>query len=207
MSPKHIGPIAQTWYKWKALRLPWRKRFFIGYDLHGNTYWEFRLTKPSPGTAPSDSRWRRIVHYPRSTHYSQVKVSPLWHQWLRHTRRDPPSLEEQAGDVARQERMKYLAAEADARWEAKPRVMDHVRPAAAAAAAAAPQEQIARPAERAAGEEETSGAQEQRSEEDGPRQRRVQGKEDPWAKARPQGPGETWQPTAWNPAAAVAKKR
>ncbi|KAK9436157.1 hypothetical protein VB005_10964 [Metarhizium brunneum] len=206
MSPKQIGPIAQAWYKWKALRLPWRKRFFIGYDLQGNTYWEFRLAKPSPGTSPSDSRWRRIVHYPRSTHYSQVKVSPLWHQWLRHTRRDPPSLEEQAGDLVRQERMKHLAAEADARWEAKPRVMDDVRPGAAAVV---PQEQIPRPAEtqRAKGEE-TPGGQEQSPEQDAARQRHVEGKEDPWAKARPQGPGETWQPTAWNPAAAaVAKKR
>lgn len=30
MSPKRIGPIAQAWYKWKALRLPWRKRFLVG---------------------------------------------------------------------------------------------------------------------------------------------------------------------------------
>ena len=27
---KRIGPVAQAWYKWKALRLPWRKRFFVG---------------------------------------------------------------------------------------------------------------------------------------------------------------------------------
>ncbi|KHN96242.1 NADH:ubiquinone oxidoreductase, 17.2kDa subunit [Metarhizium album ARSEF 1941] len=207
MSPKHIGPVARTWYRWKALRLPWRKRLFVGYDLQGNTYWEFRLARPSPGAAPSDSRWRRIVHYPRSTHYSQVQVSPLWHQWLRHTRRDPPSLEEQAGDVARQARMRRLAAEADARWEAKPRVMDDVGPAAQA------QEQLARPAGRA---EESSpaapgtgagagaGAQ---PEQDGAPQRYPGRKEDPWTKARARGPGESWQPSAWNPAAAVPKKR
>lgn len=29
-TPKRTGPFAQAWYKWKALRLPWRKRFLIG---------------------------------------------------------------------------------------------------------------------------------------------------------------------------------
>ncbi|PNY24109.1 Uncharacterized protein TCAP_05950, partial [Tolypocladium capitatum] len=106
MSPKRIGPIAQAWYRWKALRLPWRKRFFIGHDLHGNTYWEFRLTRGADdGAASHGERWRRIVTYPRSTHLSDVSVSPLWHQWLRHTRPDAPSLAEQRGDVVRQERV------------------------------------------------------------------------------------------------------
>lgn len=30
MSSKQISPLLQTWYKWKALRLPWRKRFLVG---------------------------------------------------------------------------------------------------------------------------------------------------------------------------------
>ncbi|OAA38037.1 NADH:ubiquinone oxidoreductase, 17.2kDa subunit [Metarhizium rileyi] len=200
MSLKRIGPIAQTWYKWKALRLPWRKRFFIGYDLQGNTYWEFRLAKPSPGTAPSDSRWRRIVHYPRSTHLSQVAVSPPWHQWLRHMRRDPPSLDEQKSDVARQQKMKYLAAEADARWEARPRVMEDDGGPAAAAAAALPREHDALPTKR-----EPPREQGRRPEGDGGQAQRHSEDKDPWAKARSQGPGEAWQPTAWSPTA--AKKR
>jgi hypothetical protein len=29
-TPKRISPFSQAWYKWKALRLPWRKRFLIG---------------------------------------------------------------------------------------------------------------------------------------------------------------------------------
>lgn len=85
-------------------------------------------------------------------------------------RRDPPSLEEQTGDVVRQQRMKYLAAEADARWEAKPRVMEDGN---------APREGIAPP--------EEAGAKTQ------------DGEKDPWAKARSRGPSEDWQPTAWNP--------
>lgn len=33
MTSKSIGPFAQAWYKWKALRLPWRRRFLIGMFL------------------------------------------------------------------------------------------------------------------------------------------------------------------------------
>jgi len=67
---------------------------------------------------------RRIVQYPSSTHYSDIKISPQWHQWLRHTRSEPPSLTEQAQDIVRQRNLKRLAAEADARWAAKPSFLD-----------------------------------------------------------------------------------
>lgn len=45
-------------------------------------------------------------------------------QWLRHTRFDPPTLSEQQQDVMRQERMKVLASQADARWASKPSALD-----------------------------------------------------------------------------------
>lgn len=65
---------------------------------------------------------RRIVQYPtRSLHYSEVtsKISPSWHQWLRHTRIEAPTLTEQSQDLVRQKNLKVLAAQADARWAAK----------------------------------------------------------------------------------------
>lgn len=74
------------------------------------------------------------MRYPSGTHHSAVAVPPAWHQWLRHTRADPPSLGEQRAEVARQARMRQLAAEADARWEAKPKVME--APAAAGSSSA-----------------------------------------------------------------------
>ncbi|KAK3302446.1 uncharacterized protein B0T15DRAFT_305761 [Chaetomium strumarium] len=130
MSHPPVSPLLRAWYKWKMLRLPWRRQFLVGLDLNGNTYWEFldrgsRLPSPSP-THPNLSpvRWRRIVRYPRGTHNGDVVVPPAWHQWLRHTRPDPPSLREQQAEVARQERIRLLAAQADARWEAKPRAME-----------------------------------------------------------------------------------
>ncbi|KAM0559559.1 hypothetical protein ACHAPJ_004083 [Fusarium lateritium] len=191
MATNQIGPIARTWYQWKALRLPWRKRFLMGYDLQGNTYWEFRLTRG----AESNERWRRIVKYPRSAHYSSVKVSPQWHQWLRHTREEPPSVDEQQGDVMRQARMKKLAAEADARWEAKPRVME--APQAAPAPLLSPAK--ATPLQQDVGKESQTDAGVKEATED------TKKADDPWAKAKAKGPGETWQPTAWSPPA--AKKR
>ncbi|KAK4123157.1 hypothetical protein N657DRAFT_645893 [Parathielavia appendiculata] len=132
MSQPPISPFLRAWYKWKMLRLPWRRQFLIGLDLNGNTYWEFldrgsRLPSPDPLHHPLKSpvRWRRIVRYPRGAPYSSsVPIPPAWHQWLRHARADPPSLAEQQAEVARQERIRVLAAQADARWEAKPKVME-----------------------------------------------------------------------------------
>jgi NADH dehydrogenase [ubiquinone] 1 alpha subcomplex assembly factor 2 len=45
-------------------------------------------------------------------------------QWLRHTRFDPPSIAEQQQDLMRQERIKLLAAQADAKWAEKPSALD-----------------------------------------------------------------------------------
>ncbi|KAK4143665.1 NADH-ubiquinone oxidoreductase assembly factor N7BML [Dichotomopilus funicola] len=138
-APQPLNPLTRAWRQWKSLRLPWRRQFLAGQDLSGNTYWEFLdrgaplppsssspSSPPSPGTTPN-IRWRRIVRYPSNKpHHDSVTVPPAWHQWLRHTRADPPSLDEQRAEVVRQARMKVLAAEADARWEAKPRVMEDV---------------------------------------------------------------------------------
>lgn len=52
-----VGPIKRIYHKWKALRtVPFRKKFFVGYDLDGNTFWEFH--DPNNPT-----RLRRIVEY------------------------------------------------------------------------------------------------------------------------------------------------
>lgn len=111
---KTLSPLKRAWYKWKAIKFPWRNKLLVGLDLAGNTYHIFRPTR-------STVRWRRIVQYPtgRNTHFSDVSVPPSWHQWLRYTREDPPTIEEQEAEVARQERIKVLAKLADERWEAK----------------------------------------------------------------------------------------
>merc|ERR1711939_1206072 len=111
------GAIKKLWWGWKSLRLPWRKRWLVGFDLAGNTFWEFK-------DALNAGRLRRIVQYGRKTYYSDVNVSPQWMQWLRHTRHEPPSINEQQLDEIRRAQMKQLAAQADARWASKPSALD-----------------------------------------------------------------------------------
>ncbi|KAG6054739.1 hypothetical protein E4U17_003502 [Claviceps sp. LM77 group G4] len=200
MAPS-FGPLTRAYYRWKTLRLPWRKRFFIGYDLQGNTYWEFKLTS-------ADTRMRRIVNYPSKTYNSQVKVPPLWHQWLRYARNTPPSLDEQHGDVLRKERMKVLAAEADARWEAKPRLLATDEPSQATLGAGAKaainvesktqqqqqqqQQQMKAGGGGAEGAETAQGAQSSVKD--------VDDADDSWEKAKKaQKVADKWQPTAWDP--------
>ncbi|KAK8026472.1 hypothetical protein PG991_003528 [Apiospora marii] len=213
MSSSNVGLVMRAWFRWKALRLPWRKRFLVGSDLQGNTYWIFRLTgntpppnfdaspdSPAYQSSADDTRWRRIVKYPRSTHYSDVQVPPQWHQWLRYRRPDPPSLREQQADVARRARMQVLAAEADARWAAKPSFLDpppqEEQPQPKGKSAAADQDTLSQPVAKAQGrgaEEAVTGEVKKEAEKD-----------DPWKKAAT-GPSETWQPTSWYPS--TSRKR
>lgn len=177
-------------------------------DLQGNTFWEFH-----DALSHDKHRMRRIVRYPRETHYSEVKISPQWHQWLRHTRREPPSLVEQSQDLVRQQNLKVLAAQADARWAAKPSFLD------------APQRSQSLPAldpggaekleggdepvlaeARKSATEEIGSAKERRTpgrtfdEKPKQEQRRLKDenekKDDPWKNARG-GPSEEWQPQQW----------
>ncbi|OJJ49260.1 hypothetical protein ASPZODRAFT_61205 [Penicilliopsis zonata CBS 506.65] len=184
-----MSPVNSLWFKWKSLRLPWRKSFLVGSDLAGNTFWEFK-------DALNSHRFRRIVKFDPKTHYGDVKVSPQWHQWLRYVRRDPPSIEEQQQDVLRQIQLKELARLADERWASKPSFLDKPQ---------TPQPTLAT----RASDDTSSQLQKQRPEEeasiaknlaDGPVN--AKGKKsvdkDPWA-ARQGGPSEKWQPEAWVP--------
>lgn len=230
MSSKQISPLLRSWYKWKTLRLPWRKKFLVGelpspplqtaqtptltnppsphkgLDLQGNTYWEFRDERHGPADL---ARWRRIVQYPRATHYGEVQVSPQWHQWLRHMRERPPTVQEQHAEVRRQAQMKGLAAAADARWEAKPRVMEAPRAEEEAARLAQPGPLLE---SRGRGGSETREGEDSRRDAIAGAEEQVQGgeekprvkeavREDPWKKQQRGGPSESWQPQSWAPPA------
>ena len=98
-------------------------------------------------------------------------------------------MEEQEGDVVRQQRMQYLAAEADKRWEAKPKTME------------APREEAAAPVLESGGvAEDAPVGQESRVRRRKVKEQWKEGdKNDPWAKAKAEGPSEKWQPAAWDP--------
>ena len=69
------GLTSRLWYRWKALKLPWRKQFLVGADLVGNTFWEFK-------DALHAGRWRRIVKYSRKAHYGDVKITRMvYHEY------------------------------------------------------------------------------------------------------------------------------
>ncbi|KAI1187404.1 hypothetical protein F5B17DRAFT_430547 [Nemania serpens] len=213
MSSNPTGPISKAWSLWKSLRLPWRKRFFVGQDPQGNTYYELRQPR---GDAPQTAPYRRLVHYPRSTPYSEVRVPPAWHQWLRHQRDSPPSMQEQVAELQRQARIKVLAAEADARWEAKPSLLDMPTkkevgggPTITTITTASGDAQV-RAQEPERDQETREASREARGEGEGraPEQTTSQMETrspDPWKRADRGAPGETWQPEAWKPA--PARKR
>lgn len=102
----------QVYYQWKSLRnIPFRKQFFIGYDLQGNTFWElYNYNNPL--------RMRRIV-FPKKANQNLVDyhLPPQWVQWLRHARPEAPSLKELIDDQNRQIAIKIKAAAADKKWK------------------------------------------------------------------------------------------
>jgi len=229
MSAKPPSQLRQAWLRWKALRLPWRKRFLVGLDLQGNTFWEFKDTLNA-----GSNRMRRIVQYPTSVHLSEINISPQWHQWLRHTRQHPPTLTEQSQDLVRQRNLKILAAEADARWAAKPSFLDapvngtQLKDPGEYAHTTAPAEkegvrnavgseledntpgtnkktgQASKKQEKPVAVESTSSTQTTKRNS-GADIKEKKARDDPWKQARG-GPSEEWQPQAWDPNALSPKR-
>ncbi len=133
-----VSYITQLYHKWRALKgIPYRNKIFIGkcflflanhfvsiinidffyclgYDLEGNTFWEFRIGNNSPG------RLRRIVEYRTKKNWADHKIAPQWAQWLRYARIDSPTLEELRGDLLRQQIVKQRAAQINKEWESVP---------------------------------------------------------------------------------------
>ncbi|KAF8458164.1 hypothetical protein BGX38DRAFT_1326563 [Terfezia claveryi] len=110
-----LSPLRRLYYRFRTYRFPWRKRFFIGQDLSGNTYWELR-DRLHP------SRPRRMVEFaaqkglsPRDL-MAQGVSSPQWHQWLRNLRSEPPSIDELVSDERRREGVLERARKVEERW-------------------------------------------------------------------------------------------
>lgn len=123
-------------------------------------------------------------------------------------------MEEQVAELQRQTRIKLLAAEADARWEAKPSLLD--RPPTKTTKTSVIEEGLSQKSEPEPQGVSTSKIASQvraqaqtRKREDTPAT--ATGSEapspenDPWRRADRSAPGEAWQPEAWTPTS--AKKR
>jgi NADH dehydrogenase [ubiquinone] 1 alpha subcomplex assembly factor 2 len=140
-------------------------------------------------------------------------------QWLRHTRHEAPTVADQHAEVRRQAQIKMLAAQADARWAAKPSALDapdkqqpvqvlqSKDPNAGVSQMNADEENnnaAVHPREEEKGREETAQT------EDAPtlktrKRMRTEPKDSPWKQATKGNPGDEWQPASWSPG--PAKRR
>ncbi|KAK9354236.1 hypothetical protein V1505DRAFT_170659 [Lipomyces doorenjongii] len=117
------GFFRSLYLRWKALRkVPFRKRFLIGTDLEGNTFWEWRNPN-NPG------RQRRMVELRTAKRdYVDYKLPPQWNQWLRHVRIVPPTVEELLQNEARLAGIQAKIQAAEERWKNVPLKQTPVSP-------------------------------------------------------------------------------
>lgn len=211
-----VAKVIPRWYALFGSRCLLRTSLsvsFIGQDLSGNTFWEFK-------DALNANRFRRIVKYNNRIHYGDVKitrtlnphfifsklalityyVSAQWHQWLRYVRHDPPSIEEQQRDVVRQIQMKKLAQLADERWASKPSYLDKPQTQQPAPVTRTSDPTI-HPTESSGSAPDARPGVENAVESQAEGGKKEQAEKKPWAKV-PSGPSETWQPESWTPSAA-----
>ena len=131
------------------------------------------------------------------THFSDVNITPQWHQWLRHTRASPPSLYEQQQDVIRQQQLKMLAKAADERWESKASVLDAPR--------RGNQELGVGDGEGGVGTVGRRGESAEVDVKESVSKARSKEKDNPWKKQETKGPGEAYQPGTWTPMGPVKR--
>lgn len=189
------------WLRWKSLRLPWRRHILIGSDLNGNTFWEY-----FPKGISRAARPRRILRPSRKMHHSDVQIAPSWHQWLKQTRVEAPSIQEQVADVQRIQQLQVNARLADARWEAKPRYIE--KPKTGDGQVSAQRKTFGGVDEVKADGPTAVGGEMPRTEpewKEGVRRgvdtQIPEGTPNPWKKAEETGhnPGGKWQPEPWSP--------
>ena len=109
-----------------------------------------------------------------------------WHQWLRYTRSNPPSVAEQYADVQRLTQLKQLAQLADERWASKPSYLDAPETTSQPAPTTLPKDGGGYVGDNRAEAAAAIGVR-------GPKA------ENPW-NANRGGPSEKWQPESWKPA-------
>ncbi|KAK4691959.1 NADH dehydrogenase [ubiquinone] 1 alpha subcomplex assembly factor 2, partial [Lecanoromycetidae sp. Uapishka_2] len=187
MSARPSSPLTLLWRKWKALKLPWRKRWLAGTDLVGNTFWYFKPSLSMPQA-------RRIMQNNPKIPYSDLDISPMWHQWLRYTRPTPPSMQEQQTDVIRQIQLKHNAQLADARWAAKPSVLDAPRRGNMELGVGDGEAEGTVGKKWVEGEKTGPGEKKEKPRSGGEKRER----QNPWQRDRGI-PGEGWQPETWTP--------
>ncbi|KAJ6149169.1 NADH:ubiquinone oxidoreductase 17.2kDa subunit [Penicillium samsonianum] len=182
--------VNSLWFKWKKLRLPWRKSFLVGEDLAGNTFWEFK-------DVMNAARFRRIVRFDPKTHFSDVQVT------LAATcPRTPPSIQEQQQDLVRQAQIKQLARLADERWASKASFLDKPKTQQQPPTTQINETTLNQPVNAAPAQKAPASATSPETApkaKPAPAEPKTTKEENPWSKANKANPGEEWQPEAWSP--------
>ena len=119
----------------------------------------------------------------------------MWHQWLRHTRPSAPSLLEQQADVVRQIQLRQNAQLADARWNAKPSVLDKPRRGNQELGVGDGEKPGTVGKRWEEGQTTAAGETKEKEKSEGEKKER----ENPWKQKDRGVPGQTWQPEAWTP--------
>lgn len=119
-----------------------------------------------------------------------------WHQWLRHVREHPPSIQEQQQDLVRQAQIKQLARLADERWASKASYLDKPKTQQQPPTTQINEATLDTPANAAPTQQTPASTT---SPETAPAAPQTQKVENPWIKAKQANPGEEWQPEAWSP--------
>ena len=122
----------------------------------------------------------------------------MWHQWLRHTRAFPPSLAEQQADVQRQIQLKHNAQLADARWAAKPSVMDKPRRGNLELGVGDGEVEGTVGRRWEEGQKTGRGELKEKERSEGEMRERDKQRVNPWKRGRG-APGEEFQPESWTP--------
>ena len=124
-----------------------------------------------------------------------------WHQWLRHTRSTPPSIQEQQNDVLRQIQLKQRAQLADERWAAKPSVLDKPRRGNQELGVGDGEKEGTVGRRWEEGKTTAAGEKVEKDQSEGEKKER----KDPWQHRDRGVPGQTWQPEAWTPPLGVRR--
>ncbi|KAI7868321.1 hypothetical protein BDF14DRAFT_1724905 [Spinellus fusiger] len=96
---------------YKVTRFPWKKHALVGKDLDGNEYWE--MPNPLGGRV---KRWVQMKEHDDMTLLDQSHLPVQWHAWLRHTRFNPPSLQELATEERRRAIIQGRASKLEEAW-------------------------------------------------------------------------------------------
>lgn len=172
-------------HKFQARRdIPFRKKFFVGYDLHGNTYWEFtidgNMQRLRRKLEPYEERFFKADYF--ST------VPPQWLQWLRRTRQYAPTLQELMSDQIRQQNIKILAQHAENKWYAEKQRLE-----------AHEQLKLQGELDRAEREKQAFDQEQKHASQQDQEKAHSQSEKDPWAEAQAHSESDPIEPASIKP--------